>query len=95
MPSVTQKWFTAIAVGGSLLLTAVPAHATEIASPAATGDGGSSGTTTSCAWTYKWHYDRPLVGGYTEVEWTKNPCGLKLCAKRSSTEVRIQSTAGS
>lgn len=43
-----------------------------------TGGGTGSGTATTCTWTYNWHYSHPVVGGYTEVEWAKNPCGLKI-----------------
>jgi hypothetical protein len=38
MPSNTRKWLTAIAVGGGLLISASPAHATETA-PTATAHG--------------------------------------------------------
>jgi len=46
--------------------------------PGAAVDGTTSGTEASCAWTYKWHTDGIVAGGSTEVEWTSNPCGLRI-----------------
>ena len=45
--------------------------------PATTIDGTVSGTDGDCAWSYKWRVDSGS-GGDSEVEWTNNPCGLKI-----------------
>ena len=66
-------------LGVTTLATAFSVVGISSASASPTvGDGASSGAATTCTWTYNWHYSHPLVGGYTEVEWAKNPCGLKI-----------------
>jgi hypothetical protein len=71
---------TAVLLGplGSVNAMADPTGQASSPAPGATVDGTTSGTEAGCAWTYKWHTDGTISGGYTEVKWTYNPCGLRI-----------------
>ena len=95
-----MKYRIAALLGVSVLAAAFSVAGISPASAATTtGDGTSSGTATTCAWAYNWHYSHPLLGGYTEVEWTKNPCGLKIedktmCQPVTPGSVQVASYSG-
>src|ERR1700733_10540414 len=55
------------------------------ATPAPTsGDGSGTvtgtmpGSSALCTSYWSWHVSYPPTGGYSEVEWTSNPCGFKI-----------------
>jgi hypothetical protein len=40
--------------------------------------GTIPGTSVLCTSYWRWHVSYPPTGGYSEVEWTSNPCGFRI-----------------
>lgn len=82
----------ALALGAAGLLVPATASAATITpggavavTPAPTSASGSGavtgtipGTSVLCTSHWNWHVSHPATGGYSEVEWTSNPCGFRI-----------------
>jgi hypothetical protein len=68
--------------GTALAATTHPATVVASAPGPATVSGSLSGTipgtSTACTSHWNWHVSQSLSGGYSEVEWTSNPCGYQI-----------------
>jgi hypothetical protein len=71
--------------GSAAAATSAPASA----SGSGTVTGTIPGTLALCTSYWSWHVSYPPSGGYSEVEWTSNPCGFKI-EDRSWCESLIQ-----
>lgn len=70
-----------IAVAGYWFGVHRQAHADTVATDTigSDSDAGTDGTGTTCTSYWKWHVYHPFWGGgYSEVEWTSNPCGFQI-----------------
>jgi hypothetical protein len=71
---------TAVLLGtlGTATAMADPTASVGVPAPGAAASETISGVEAGCAYTFKWDTDGGRPGGWTEVEWTNNPCGLKI-----------------
>lgn len=63
-----------ITPGSAAAATPTPASADA----SGTVTGTILGTSAACTSHWAWHVSWPPTGGYSEVEWTSNPCGFRI-----------------
>jgi hypothetical protein len=74
----------AIGLLGGMSSVMTPAAGAAVMSPTAVTSGSGTvtgtipGTSVLCTSYWRWHVSYPPTGGYSEVEWTSNPCGFRI-----------------